>query len=103
MAADESPAVTSPSGGPVRDSLTSTGDMPAPGAFRVLLAEDSRANQMAISRLLKAQARGLLKTALNLLPLLRTGTVCMHIHPEVTCAPSSVRVLVLLGGYAVYN
>jgi len=31
MIGDDLPTVASPSGGPLRDSLTSTGDMPAPG------------------------------------------------------------------------
>ena len=39
------------SGGAVWDSVTDV----SPAAFRVLLAEDSRANQLAISRLLSAQ------------------------------------------------
>ena len=37
-----------------------TGSRPeSPVEFKVMLAEDSKANQMAISRLLKAQAGGL--------------------------------------------
>ena len=53
-ARDSVTSVPSPPVGAIKDSVASI-ESPAPAVFRVLLAEDSRANQLAISRLLRAQ------------------------------------------------